>query len=495
MEISTPLFLSVLLLALPLLCFLLLKSRPPSKNFPPGPPALPIVGNLLQLGSKPHVHVADLARTFGPLFSLRFGSQPVIVASSPSAAAQVLKVHDRVLSGRYLVDVVKSKSYPELSMVWSDCTEEWKNLRRICRMELFGPKMMQAQAVVREQKVSELVGLLRRKEGEMVKLGELVFGTIFNVLGNLIFSADVIDLGSPTGDAAGLKSLICKLLEVGSATNLADHFPILGGLDLFGHRKACEEHREAVFESWKHLIKERRERYGEGGDLNPRHDFLDILIGDGFSDDRINVLLLELFSAASDTTTSTVEWAMAELIKNQTFMDKLRVELESVGNSNEGTLREAHLPHLSYLNACVKETLRLHPPTPLLLPRRALEPCQVMNYTIPKDCQVMVNAWAIGRDPGTWEDPLVFQPQRFLNSPVDYKGNDFELLPFGGGRRICPGIPLAGQLVLLILANLVLAFEWSLPNGMDPAELTMEEKFGLTLNKDPPLLVVPKVKS
>ncbi|KAF5184264.1 (S)-N-methylcoclaurine 3'-hydroxylase isozyme, partial [Thalictrum thalictroides] len=201
----------------------------------------------------------------------------------------------------------------------------------------------------------------------------------------------------------------------------------------------------------------------------------------------------EIFGAGTETSASTIEWAITELTKNPRVTSKLHAELINV--VGDKTVKESNIPHLPYLQAIVKETLRLHPATPLLLPRRALETCKVMNYTIPKECQIMVNAWAIGRDPKTWDDPLAFKPERFMNSSVDYKGNDFELIPFGGGRRICPGLPLASQFLSLIVATLVQNFEWSLPQGMNTNELTMDEKFGLTLQKDPPLLIVLKART
>lgn len=201
----------------------------------------------------------------------------------------------------------------------------------------------------------------------------------------------------------------------------------------------------------------------------------------------------ELFSAGTDTTTSTIEWAMAELIRNPESMKKVREEVtrEVI---NQDVIKESNLQQLPYLQACVKETLRLHPPVPLLLPHRAVESCKVMNYTIPKNSQVMVNVWAIGRDPLKWEDPLLFKPERFLCSKLDFKGNDFEFIPFGAGRRLCPGIPMAAKQVPLVIAFLVHFFDWSLPHGINPNELDMSEKFGVTLQKEQPLLLIPKVR-
>lgn len=173
-------------------------------------------------------------------------------------------------------------------------------------------------------------------------------------------------------------------------------------------------------------------------------------------------------------------------------MSKVREEL--AGEIKKDMVKESQLPQFPYLQACVKEALRLHPPAPLLLPHRAIEACQVMNYTIPKNSQVLVNVWAIGRDPMNWEDPLVFKPERFLNSALDFKGNDFEFLPFGAGRRICPGLPMAAKQMPIVLASLIHFFDWSLPQGIDPNKLDMSEKFGVTLQKEQPLLLIPKAR-
>lgn len=183
---------------------------------------------------------------------------------------------------------------------------------------------------------------------------------------------------------------------------------------------------------------------------------------------------------------------MAELVKNPESMGKVRQELAT--EVDQSFPKESHLPHLPYLQACVREALRLHPPAPFLLPHRALASCEVMNYTIPVDAQVLVNVWALGRDPTFWEDPLQFKPERFLDSTLDYKGNDYGFLPFGAGRRICPGIPMAAKHVPLVLASLVHFFDWSLPGEIDPNGLDMSEKFAVTLQKEQPLLLIPKVR-
>lgn len=198
----------------------------------------------------------------------------------------------------------------------------------------------------------------------------------------------------------------------------------------------------------------------------------------------------DLFIAGSDTTTSTLEFAMAELLKNPKAMLKAKAELEhTIGKGNP--VEEHDMARLPYLHAIIKETLRLHPATPLLLPRRAEADVEISGYTIPKGSQVLVNAWAIGRDPSVWDNPDMFWPERFLGSNVDVKGRHFELLPFGGGRRICPGLPLAMRILVSVLGSLVNSFDWRLEDGVTPENMDMDDRFGITTEKAQPLRAVP----
>ncbi|KAL5718285.1 hypothetical protein ACHQM5_011203 [Ranunculus cassubicifolius] len=478
----------VLLLPIIFLIFRKIKhSTSKDPPLPPGPTPWPIIGNIHNVGTKPHRSLAKLAQIHGPLISLRVGSQMMIVASSPAAAKEILKTNDRILSARHVSHSIHAKS-PELnalSVVWaSECTEKWKYLRTICRTEIFSSKVMESQAHLREEKVKELIEFMEANEGKQVKIVELAFTTIINVISGICFSKDFININDE-GEVGGRKDHIRKMLEVGGLPNLADYFPILSGFDIQGLHRKFLDYVTTLFVSWDILIKERRER----GFASTPNDLLDVLLASGFTDDGINHLVFDLFVAGSDTTSGTVEWLMTELIKDQELMNNVREELAREVKTE--FVRDADLSRLTYLNACVKETLRLHPPAPIV-PHRALEECQVMNYTIPKDSQVLVNVWAVGRDSEAWEDPLVFKPSRFVDSNVDFRGNDFELVPFSAGRRMCPGIPLAAKLIPLIIASLVHSFDWDLPNNLHTMDLDMKEKFGITLLKEQPLMLIPK---
>lgn len=181
---------------------------------------------------------------------------------------------------------------------------------------------------------------------------------------------------------------------------------------------------------------------------------------------------------------------MAEILRKPDVMAKAKAELQLVVGKGK-IPEETDVSKLPYLQCIVKETLRIHTPLPFLVPRTVESDVEVNGYTIPKGSQVLVNVWAIGRDPSDWEDPLNFKPERFLTSERDVRGRDFELIPFGAGRRICPGLPLAIRLVPVTLGALINSFDWKLDGGIGPRELDMEERFGITLHKARPLRAIP----
>ena len=199
------------------------------------------------------------------------------------------------------------------------------------------------------------------------------------------------------------------------------------------------------------------------------------------------VVMQDLFVAGTDTTSSTLEWGMAELLRNPKVMSKAKAELaETIG---EGKLvEESDMARLPYLQAVLKETFRLHPAVPFLVPRKAEMDVELGGYVIPKGAQVLVNAWAMGRDENIWENPEEFSPERFLGSEIDVKGRNYELIPFGSGRRLCPGYPLAMRMLLLMLGSLVNCFDWKLQGGIKVEEMDMDDKFGLTLEKAQPMI-------
>lgn len=201
-----------------------------------------------------------------------------------------------------------------------------------------------------------------------------------------------------------------------------------------------------------------------------------------------------MFVAGTDTTSATLEWVMTELARHPRVMKIAQEEVRSiVGGKTE--VADGDVDQLHYTKAVIKETFRLHPPVPLLVPRESVDPCVIDGYHIPAKTRILVNTYAIGRDPQVWENPLEFYPERFENSDVDVKGQSFELLPFGGGRRGCPGYPFALATLQLTLSSLLYHFDWELPPGVGADEVNMDEIFGLATRKREPLVLVARERA
>lgn len=197
-----------------------------------------------------------------------------------------------------------------------------------------------------------------------------------------------------------------------------------------------------------------------------------------------------MFGAGTDTAAITIEWALSEMLKNPQVMKRAQDEVRKIFKE-KGNVDESDLHKLKYLEAIIKETLRLHVPAPLLLPRECIENCKINNYDISKNTRVIINAWAIGRDSRYWNEAEKFIPERFLDYEIDYRGNDFKYIPFGAGRRICPGVSFAVANMELPLAQLLYHFDWKLPNEQKLEELDMTERFGSTTRRRNDLFLVP----
>ena len=198
-----------------------------------------------------------------------------------------------------------------------------------------------------------------------------------------------------------------------------------------------------------------------------------------------------MFGAGGETSSTVIDWTIAELLKNPTVMKKAQNEVRQVLQENIIMVDKSSLEKLTYLKCIIKETLRLHPPLPCLVPRESMRECKINGYDIPSKTRVILNAWAIGRNPECWKDPEKFDPERFVNSSIDYKGNNFELIPFGAGRRICPGMGLGIANVELVLAMLLYHFDWKLPDGSKQEDIDMNEAFGIVGRRKVDLKVIP----
>ncbi|KAL5715875.1 unspecific monooxygenase [Ranunculus cassubicifolius] len=469
-------------------------------RLPPGPFPLPIVGNLLKLDANLHKSLAELAKIHGPLMTLQLGNITNMVVSSSKMAKEILQKNDQAFANRTVPDSVKIIDHHKYSLVWIPYSSQWRDLRKLFNTGFYLSQSLEAKQELRHKKVEELVAFVEEKCKNKcaVEIGQVAFSTVLNFISNTVFSVDLTHLDSSY--AQDFKAAVWGILEEAAKPNLSDFFPILRYIDPQGIRSRLEGHAKKLDKILGELINQRLESK-ELGVSETSCDFLDIILefthenGSKLCDAAVKALLKDIFVAGTDTSSSTVEWTMTELLKNPDIMVKAQSELRETITENK-PIEESDIDNLHYLQAIIKETFRLHPPVPFLIPHRAVTDVEMCGFIVPKNTQVLINVWTMGRDPETWEDPITFRPERFLNSSMDFKGRDFELIPFGAGRRICPGLPLAHRMVTLMLASLLHVFDWKLEGGMKPEDIDMEGKFGITLQKAIPLKAVPcKIRS
>uniref|UniRef100_A0A0D9VHC5 Cytochrome P450 n=1 Tax=Leersia perrieri TaxID=77586 RepID=A0A0D9VHC5_9ORYZ len=468
------------------------------KPLPPGPMPLPLIGNLHCLGGTFHHTLAKLARAHGPVMTLRLGLPTAVIISSRDAAAEAYTKYDQRLAARPVPDAFRANHFSDRSMTFTPSSDpQWKSQRSIFATNIFSPRGLAELRAIRERKVRELVGYIRARAGEEMHVREVVHNGVLNLMSSSFFSVDMADVGSAS--AHGLRQLIEDIVAKVSSPNVSDFVPILGRLDLQGLRRKTGKLLDNAFGILDDIIEHRLDE-SRDNPAGKHGDFLDALLK-LLSDGKIprfyvTHMLFDVFVAGADTMTTTIEWAMAELIHNPRVMAKVQAEMKDVLGSKE-TIDEADVARLTYLHCVFKEAMRLHPVGCILVPHLAVQDgVEIGGYAIPKGTTVIFNAWAIMRDPTAWEEPDKFVPERFLqkSSPLDLRGKEAEFIPFGSGRRLCPGLSLADRVVPLILASLLHAFEWRLPDGMSAEKMDMTERFTTINVLATSLKAVPVVK-
>ncbi|GLJ19382.1 hypothetical protein SUGI_0349210 [Cryptomeria japonica] len=465
---------------------------------PPGPPGWPFIGNLPQLGDKPNRSLSLLAQKYGPLMTIKLGMQTAFVVSSPSMAREVLKNNDHRFSSRTINTAARTLYYQGTSLIMSPNGPHWRLLRRICNTEIFSAKRLDALQHLRTEEVCKTIDCILEdcKQGNSVKIGERAFMMSLSLVGQMVCGKELLEPGS--AQAAEFKGMVWEALKLAGILTLSDLFPFLRRFDLQGPSIKTKILSQRFDNMYNRLIEERlAQRANMQCSGNDVKDFLDVMLdlredGTQLSLENIKAMLMDMFTAGTDTISGTIEWTMAELLRNPIVMRKVQAELDDVVGV-ERRMEEADIGNLPYLRAVVKEVLRLHPAAPLIF-RKADMSCEINGFLVPENTQVIVNVWSLGRDPTAWKDPLNFNPDRFLEYNIDYKGQDFEFIPFGAGRRICIGLPLAQRMVHLVVGSLVQAFNWSIPMD-NQAGIDMSETFGMTLLKTVPLRAIPTLRN
>ncbi|KAH9794616.1 cytochrome P450 71A22 [Citrus sinensis] len=507
-EIYNPLSLSLLLLILLLTLVHLLKlSRSSNKlNLPPSPPRLPIIGNLHQiLQNVPHRSLKALSDRYGPIMLVYFGNSPSLVVSSAEVASEMMKTHDIAFSNRPRSIATKILLYDGKDLGFAEYGEYWRQLRKICVLELLSNKRVKSAQHIRVEEVSCLINKIRRScinvhGRSTINLSEMILAVSNNIASRCIFGRKVEDEEEENGSGESKFGELTKKYPILLAsTCVGDLYPSLKWIDFLtgsiGHlHKTARDLGDLVDQ----VIEEHRITLTD----DDKKDFIHVLLqlqkdgNDGIevTQDTLKAILMDMFVAGTDTAATTLEWMMAELLKNPSIMKRAQKEVRGVVKGKL-VIDMKDLDQMEYLKCVIKESLRLHASAPLLLPRETRECVKLRGYDIPAKTRVFVNAWAIQRDPKLWDRPKEFLPERFENSPIDYKGQDFQFIPFGSGRRSCPGISFAVTAVEYVIANILYWFDWKLPDGPVEENLDMSEATGLTLQRKSPLLVVPTVYS
>ncbi|KAL0923469.1 hypothetical protein M5K25_007527 [Dendrobium thyrsiflorum] len=501
MEELLHLSISILLipLAFLLLNFFIIQTRK-THQVTVSPPSLPIIGHLHLLRPPLHQSLHQLTSRYGPVINLRLGSTPVILVASADATKELIKTHDQDLSDRPLTAAARHFAYDSSGFAFAPYGPYWRFMKKLCMSELLSSRTVECLAHIRRRELRALLRTLAAKSAvaESVDLSkELIRMTTSIIAGMTAGTASA-------GDSEAARKAVKGVAELIGSLYLADFIGFFRYFDLQGFKKRIVQVRDDFDELMERIIseKEAMRKSCVGGDGDK--DLLDILL-DAAENEKMEIRLtrkniksfiLDIFTAGSDSSAATTEWAMAELINHPEMLKKAREEIDdAVGRDR--LIEESDIQNLNYLQAVVKETLRLHPAAPMAM-RKATKDIKQGEYEIFNGSTVIINVYSVNRDPKYWEKPSEFRPNRFMEDgdqeELSYKGMHFQYLPFGSGRRMCPGATLSVQVITLTLAALIQCFEWPGEDGGRTEKLDMSEGPGMVILRTKPLICIPKTR-
>ncbi|KAJ1266192.1 hypothetical protein BS78_08G131900 [Paspalum vaginatum] len=476
---------------------------------PPGPPTLPIIGSmhhfLLSAKSQlPFKALYEFSQKYGQLMHLKLCEIHMVVVSSPDCAKEIMRIHDVRFANRYTTIGFDILSYNRNDIVVAPHGDRWRQLRKICVTKLLNTSRVHSFWKIREQEVAHFIKLIGTSSSIGGERAINLSMMIFELSSNIIMK-EAFGYSCGYSDLEGYLVQLDKAIRLTTDLTFADLFPSSRLMKWVGtNEKKIKECHVRIHKLVEKIIKDRRERMdifsGKTENKDDCDDFLSVLLmleKEGecsvpLTTETISAVIFDIFAAGSETSSTTLVWAMSELVRHPKIMLDAQTEVRH-HLKGKATVTDKDIEDLVCVKHIIKETLRLHPPLPLLLPRLCQEPYGIMGYQVPKGAAVVINAWAIGRDPNYWRNPEQFQPARFAKSDVEFKGNNFEFIPFGSGRRMCPAITLASSNMEIILASLLLYFEWKIPHGLDVSKMDMSEASGITARKKVPLelLAIP----
>lgn len=499
------------------LFWVLHRSQRNGGRLPPGPYPWPIIGNLLQMRMPVHRALKDLAEKYGPIMFLRFGSVPTVVVSSSEMAKLFLKTHDSIFASRPSTAAAKYLSYNFKGFALSPYGDYWRQLRKLCVLELLTAKRIESFKHVREEEVSAMIRSIweESQNGTIaVNVSKAILTLTSNIIWRILARKKVSDddLGA---DGKGFKHLLLEVSAIMGEFNIGDFIPYLDWMDLQGIKRRMFKVNKTYDVFIEKIIDDHCMAAAASSDSQSEtehvKDFVDVLLqmtaennhikGDTkFTRETIKAIIFDMFVAGMETSSTTLEWTMSELLRHPHAMKRLQEEIESTVGKH-GKVNESDVVRMKYLQCVVKEAMRLFPAVPLALPHESLEAATVAGYYIPKKAMVMVNVWAIGRDSNVWgDDALDFKPERFMPELSGHDNimdlvsgqSDFRMLPFSTGRRGCPGAAMAIPMIELAVAQLLHFFHWRVEGA--PSELDMTETTGSALSRQFPLFAFPTLR-
>uniref|UniRef100_A0A6N2NKA9 Cytochrome P450 n=1 Tax=Salix viminalis TaxID=40686 RepID=A0A6N2NKA9_SALVM len=472
------------------------------KEAPEPDGAWPIIGHLHLLGGGDQLlyrTLGAMADKYGPAFTIRLGSRRAFVVSSWEVVKECFTINDKALASRPITVAAKHMGYNYAVFGFAPYSSFWREMRKIATLELLSNRRLEMLKHVRASEVDtgirELYNLWANNSSSpvVVELKQWLEDLTLNVVVRMVAGKRYFGsaAASDDGEARRCQKAINQFFRLIGIFVVSDALPFLGWLDLQGHERAMKntaKELDAILEGW--LDEHRQRRVSAEIKDEGEQDFIDVMLslkeeGRLAAHYSIHRFVQALILGGSDTTAGTLTWAISLLLNNRPMLKKAQEELDlQVGKDRQ--VVDSDVKNLVYLQAIIKETLRLYPAGPLLGPREAMEDCQVAGYHLPAGTRLIVNVWKIQRDPRVWTNPSAFLPERFLTShaDVDVRGQQFELIPFGSGRRSCPGVSFALQVLHLTLARLLHSFDLATPMDQ-PVDLT--ESSGLTIPKATPL--------
>ncbi|XP_021691637.2 cytochrome P450 81Q32 [Hevea brasiliensis] len=460
------------------------------RNLPPSPfPALPIIGHLHLLRKPLHRSLSAISNRYGPVLILQFGYRHVLLVSSPSAAEECFTKNDVVFANRPRLLHGKHIGYNYTSLAWAPYGDLWRNLRKLSSLEILSSHRLQLLSSIRSDEVKLLIRRLFNNKDEKLDLKSAFFELMLNVMMRMIagkryYGENVEEVEK----AASFQKIVRETFLFAGTSNMGDFLPLLAKIGGVEKRLLDLQKRRDGF--IQVLIEEHRKRMSTSPSEEKNKTLIEVLLTlqqsdpDCYTDQTIKSLMLLLLAAGTDTSAVTMEWAMSLLVNNPEILKKAQSEIDNVVGQDH-LMNESDALKIPYLHCIISEVMRMYPAGPLLVPHESSEECSIGGYRVPPGTMLLVNMWSIQNDPRVWEEPKKFKPERFEGCEAGVR-DGFRLMPFGSGRRSCPGEGLALRMVGLTLGSVLQCFEWERV-GKEMVDMT--EGVGLTMPKAQPLIV------